>query len=489
VSGPEKLLGRCPALVALLSLLALACCNGGSAQDTASPDPEVEVFKATELLGRPTDHSVTLTMTAAFEISAQVQWGTTSGAYTAETPVMTVPADGRFLAVLEGLMPDTRYFFRVRYRRAGGSDFVERNEGSVHTRRPPGSTFTFTIQADSHLDENSDLELYRRTLDNVSADAPDFHIDLGDTFMCEKHSEPLTATVLTAPDQAAVDARYLYERANFGLVTRSVPLFLVNGNHEGEWGWLADGTTRNIAVWVTLARQQFFLNPEPDGFYRGDSAAEPFVGQRASWYAWEWGDALFVVLDPYWYTKAKSGTDGWALTLGERQYKWLQETLVSSPAAYKFVFIHNLVGGLDGQMRGGIEAAPFFEWGGRDLDGTFAFPQKRPGWSMPIHQLLVQNGVTAVFHGHDHMYARQELDGVVYQEVPQPSAKNFTSGPNLASQYHYASGTILSSSGHMRVTVGPDRVTVEYVRAWLPGQETTQRKNGQVEDTWFLKAK
>jgi hypothetical protein len=401
---------------------------------------------------------------------------------------VTVAANGRFLAVLGGLAPDTRYFYRVRYLRSGETGFTARSEGSFHTRRALGSTFTFTVQSDPHLDENSDLELYRQTLENVSADAPDFHVDLGDTFMCEKHSEALTATSRTAPDQATVDARYLYERANFGLVTHSVPLFLVNGNHEGEWGWLADGTAQNIAVWAALARQQFFLNPVPDGFYSGDQLAEPFIGQRASWYAWQWGNALFVVLDPYWYTKAKSGNDGWALTLGERQYQWLLETLAASRTAYKFVFIHNLVGGLDGQMRGGIEAAPFFEWGGRDLDGAYTFPQKRPGWSMPVHQLLVQNGVTAVFHGHDHLYAKQELDGVLYQEVPQPSAKNFTSGPNLAAEYHYVSGTILSSSGHMRVTVGPERVTVEYVRAWLPGQETAQRKNGQVDDTWIIAA-
>ena len=226
----------------------------------------------------------------------------------------------------------------------------------------------------------------------------------------------------------------------------------------------------------------------PNGFYSGDSAEEPFVGKRASWYAWNWGDALFVVLDPYWYTKTKSSNDGWTYTLGERQYKWLQETLSSSRATFKFVFIHNLVGGLDGQMRGGIEAAPFFEWGGRNPDGTMVFGQKRSGWSMPIHQLLVQHGVTAVFHGHDHLYARQELDGVVYQEVPQPSAKNFSSGPSLATQYHYAVGTILSSSGHIRVTVGPDRVTTRYVRACLPKNETATRKNGQVDDTWSILA-
>ena len=36
--------------------------------------------------------------------------------------------------------------------------------------------------------------------------------------------------------------------------------------------------------------------------------------------------------------------------------------------------------------------------------------------------LLVANKVNIVFHGHDHLFVKQDLDGIVYQEVPQPSA-------------------------------------------------------------------
>jgi PKD repeat protein len=445
-------------------------------------------FIAPELLGRPTDTSITINAVADADLEAYLEYGTAPGNYTKQTPYAFFTGGNPIEVVMNQLQPDTHYFYRVNYRRLGEAEFTHRDGHSFQTQRSPGRTFTFTVQADSHLDENSDLDLYRQTLANVLADAPDFHLDLGDTFMCEKHSDPLTATVRMAPDQVTVDARYAYERTNFGLITHSSPLFLINGNHEGELGWLADGTAQNIAIWATRARQQYFMNPVPDGFYSGDSAEEPFVGKRASWYAWHWGDALFVVLDPYWYTKTKSSKDAWTLTLGERQYEWLRETLSSSPATFKFVFIHNLVGGLDGQMRGGVEAAPFFEWGGHNQDGTMGFDQKRPGWSMPIHQLLVRYGVTAVFHGHDHLYAKQELDGVVYQAVPQPSAKNFSNGPNLAAEYHYAAGTIRSSSGHVRVTVSPDRVIAHYVRAWLPANETAQRKNGQVDDTWSVVA-
>ena len=89
-----------------------------------------------------------------------------------------------------------------------------------------------------------------------------------------------------------------------------------------------------------------------------------------------------------------------------------------------------------------------------------------------------------MFHGHDHLYAKQDLDGIVYQEVPQPSAKNTNNAAMLASAYHYTSGTILASAGHLRVTVTPDKVTSEYVRAWLPTNETATRKNAQIDDTW-----
>ena len=417
-----------------------------------------------------------------------VSYGTVSGALNLQSSAVPLAAGEPAELTLQGLLAATPYFYKVQFAADGASPSAG-PEYTFTTARRPDSTFTFTLQADSHLDENSSLDQYKRTLANVLADKPDFHIDLGDTFMTEKHSDPFTAVVQMAADLLTVKKRYAYERANFGLITHSVPLFLTNGNHEGELGWLLNGTAQNLALWAGQARQQYFANPSPGAFYQGDSVADSFIGPRASWYSWQWGSAQFIVLDPYWNSKAQASKDGWNLTLGDRQYQWLVQTLASSQATFKFVFIHNLVGGLDGQMRGGIEAAPYFEWGGKNLDGTDGFAKNRPGWAQPIHALLVQYGVTAVFHGHDHLYAKQVLDGIVYQEVPQPSAINNSSGSSLAAAYHYNSGTILSSSGHLRVTVSPTAVTAEYVRSWLPKDETTTRKNAQVDDRWTVNRK
>lgn len=447
-------------------------------------------FHGSLVLGSPTATSVKVNVYSGDQSGTfTLQVGTNPGTYDRQTAATPLTSGQPVTVTLDGLTPDTRYVYRLVYQPAMGPGAGPTPEYTFHTARPAGSAFTFTVQADSHLDENADLSVYQCTLGNVRADLPDFHVDLGDTFMCEKHTGPFDPVVKMAPDQATVMARYAYERGNFGLATHSAPLFLVNGNHEGEAGWLRNGTSQNIAIWSTLARQAFYANPTPDAFYGGDTVEEPFVGQRASWYAWRWGDAHFIVLDPFWAT-TQVGSDGWGITLGARQYQWLQQTLASSTAKFKFVFIHNLVGGLVllGNWRGGVEGAPYGEWGGKNYDGTDGFAAHRPGWAMPIHQLLVNYGVTAVFHGHDHLYAKQVLDGIVYQEVPQPSALNSQSGPTLASDYHYTSGTILSSSGHLRVTVRSTGVTAEYVRAWTPAQAKPSQVNGHVDDTWTVAA-
>jgi len=412
-----------------------------------------------------------------------VEYGTQTGVYLQSVGPKTLVAGEPLHIPVTGLNPSTAYVYRVNFQPAGGV-WGTGTESSFHTARLPGNTFSFTVQADSHLDENSSLDQYRNTLGNILADHADFHVDLGDTFMTEKYSQPLTSVVASASNAITVNSRYVYERSNFGRFAHSVPLFLVNGNHDGELGWLNNGTAQVLPIWATQARQHYFQNPTPGSFYSGDTYAEPFVGQRAAWYAWHWGDALFVVLDPYWNSKVQASKDGWNVTLGERQYRWLANTLATSPATYKFVFVHNLVGGLDGQMRGGVEAAPYFEWGGKNLDGAEAFALLRSNWGLPIHQLLVKYKVNAVFHGHDHLYAKQMLDGIIYQAVPQPSALNNTSGPLLSLIYHYASGTIVSSSGHLRVKVTPTEVTSEYVRSWLPADESAQKTNRQVDEVW-----
>ncbi len=196
-----------------------------------------------------------------------------------------------------------------------------------------------------------------------------------------------------------------------------------------------------------------------------------------------------MVLDPYTYTAKKPGADGWGWTLGAGQYQWFARTLAASRARFKFVFSHHMVGGNGSETRGGAAFASLFEWGGRNLDGTWGFDRQRPGWAAPIHQLLVDNKVSAWFHGHDHLYAREELDGVIYQEVPQPSLGRYDT-PNPGGDYGYVGTvgeTIFASSGHLRVMVGSTETRVDYVRSVAPADETASRKNASVVTSYVIR--
>ena len=103
------------------------------------------------------------------------------------------------------------------------------------------------------------------------------------------------------------------------------------------------------------------------------------------------------MLDPYWYTggETRETAENWSWSLGREQYDWLRRTLEASKSPFKFVFIHHLVGGKDAQSRGGIEVAPFFEWGGKDIDGKNTFAQKRPGatHSHEIYCLVLDHSI------------------------------------------------------------------------------------------------
>jgi hypothetical protein len=450
-----------------------ASTRGTSSTAPSGPGPDPD-FPAAPVLGRPTDHSMNVNIVPGEDLTLFAEYGET--AVLSRTTEVSARAGVPVNILISGLEPDTGYAYRLCSGNDSGTAPRCGPEYSFHTQRSPGSSFVFDVQADSHLDEKSSAALYRQTLENELEDKPDFLIDLGDTFMTDKLS--------VKNEQAYLD-QYLSQRSYFDTIGHSVPLFLVLGNHDGEAGYAQDEKSHDIAPSSLRLRKMYFPNPEPDGFYTGNAATGGLTGLREDYYGWEWGDALFVVIDPYWYTMAKPGgrTDGWGWTLGEVQYRWLEETLMKSTAKYRFVFAHQLVGG-DAQGRGGTEYASLYEWGGRNPDGSWGFDIHRPGWGTPIHQLLVENHVTAFFHGHDHFFAMQELDGVIYQEVPQPATLG-SAKADPGAEYGYASGVRMASPGHLRVTVSPESVRIGYIGSGLPGG-TGSVKNGAVIYSYLI---
>lgn len=174
-------------------------------------------------------------------------------------------------------------------------------------------------------------------------------------------------------------------------------------------------------------------------------------------------------------------TDLWSIGIGDTQYAWLKKTLETSKAKYKFVFAHHVLG----TGRGGVEVSTSYEWGGKDPKGSSTFAEMRPNWELPIHDLMVKNGVTIFFQGHDHIFVHQERDGLIYQSMPNPADDTFT----MFNENAYLSGTKAPNSGHVRVTVGPTLGKVEYFLSARPQDESSDRKNMQVAHSYEFKAK
>jgi UDP-2,3-diacylglucosamine pyrophosphatase LpxH len=412
------------------------------------------------IVSRPTDRSVLLSILSYDHLNGYVRYGTNKEDLNKISEKKVFGNDYAVSLELDGLMANSRYYYQFVYSSTTDPSPHFSDIYFFQTARVKEASFSFTIQADSHLDENTDTAIYLQTLKNMASDSADFMNDLGDTWMTDKYRENYKNSI----------QQYKAQRFYLGSLCKSSALFLTLGNHDGENSKKNKGIQNNeMEEWSTRTRNQFYFNPVPNHFYSGNIDKSEDNRSIANYYSWEWGNALFMVLDPFRYTS--DNRNPWDRTLGKTQYDWLEKTLKNSKAKYKFVFIHNLVGGFDqgGIARGGAEAAAYFEWGGKDLNGESQFENKRIGWSKPIHDLLLENHVNMVIHGHDHFFAKQSLGQVCYQLVPQPGGNRYNTNNSII-EYGYKNGTILNAPGYLRVTVNVDGIFVEYVITSIDNQ-------------------
>lgn len=432
------------------------------------------------ILGRPTDTSITASILFDQNVYYYIEYGTVSGAYPLVTTTYTNVSNTPDEIDLVNLVANTKYYYRMVYKLVGSANFNTTPEYSFNTQRLPGSAFTFTLESDEHLyDKKGIREMYQVTLANQAADKPDFMLSLGDIF-----GDDHTPTTTTSADMDALHKDY---RQYLGQICHSVPFFVCLGNHEGENDYyLNQNPPFNIGVWGTQWRKFYYPNPYPNNFYTGNTTSENYgINTPENYYSWTWGDALFVVLDVYRTEISPGATpadpakpQNWDWTLGRTQYNWMRSVLENSTAKHKFVFAHHT----RGQGRGGIATATQFEWGG--IDGNqYKFDQYRPGWGKPIHQVFVDTKVDIFFQGHDHLFAKEELNGVVYQEVPMPSDITYTIG-YTANAGAYPNGNAMNGTGHIRVNVSPSCVKVDYVKAYMPSDATLSHPNGEVAFTY-----
>ena len=434
------------------------------------------------ILGRPTNSSIAISLMSTEAISATIEYGTTGKIFTGKSATLKLTSSTPTVFELKNLKSNTKYYYRVRYKSETAAVSTLSKVYNFQTQRSAGKSFSFSLHGDTHPERAGKMfnsELYYVTMGNVAAQSNDFHILLGDDFSIDPLIGKNQAT------KANVEKIYRTQRDWLGTIGATTPIFLVNGNHEQAAQYLLDGSTTNPAVLAGNARNLFYPLPAPDSFYTGDQVNVPGIGLLRDYYSWNWGDALFITLDPYWHSKnavdnvagvdqaaVNKGADNgktkdlWQVGIGDEQYAWFKKTLENSKAKYIFVFAHHVMG----TGRGAVEVSTDYEWGGRDPKGITTFKDQRPKWELPIF-----------FQGHDHIFVTQTRDGLIYQSMPNPADDTFT----MFNSDAYKTGVKAANSGHVRVQISPQEAKVEYFLA--ARAKDVSRKNMEIAHSYSLK--
>lgn len=421
------------------------------AEDTSS------LFQVSPLLGRPTHSSITMNLVAGDEAviyhlkyGEQGKSGVTSWKQTEDFRI-----DARSIGeiVLDSLRPGSLYEYRLFARSIGGKEFQLVTARSFRTQRKGQSPFSFAIVSDSHLTP-FDRDIYRlEILGQVSASIlsrkPEFLFMLGDNIQTfTSHGGPMT-------EERFGPILYMLLRKGLEDLPSSVPVFLANGNWEGENGW----HPAREKEWARKARMAFFPNPGEKTYPEGGSKDEDYYG-------FVWGDVLCLVLNVTGYTpkghvlNSRIGEkDDW--TLGDRQRAWLFQQLSGSTARWKLLFIHHTVGGNAGDDmntrygRGGGRAASV-------------------GEQALIHKWMQQYGVQVLFYGHDHVFTDMTVDGIHYTCVGSAGA------PWKFTREETGYERSWTPSGYTWVEVGEDSMHVSFIK---PGKGAIE---GEIMHTYTI---
>jgi len=346
---------------------------------------------------------------------------------------------GEFLNwAVEGLTAGSSYEYRVISSVPGG-DPSPVARGRFTTQRTGEVSYSAVLFADPHTgafaEGTGPVEVLDEVIRNVRRDRPDFVIGLGDNV-----AWPTSRNQPQQDDVGATRAYTMYRR-HLAPLSMSCPHFGLIGNWEGESGKL----TQESAALVAAVRRRFTPNPNDLTYPQGGSTNEDY-------YAFEWGPALFVILNVQSYT-APSGdqpsprddvtvVEDW--TLGPTQFSWMEETLSQSDHPFKFVCIHHAVGG-----NAATEQETLYGRGGPKAAGV--------GEQKLLHEAMQEFGVQVFFYGHDHVFVDEVVDGVHYA-LPGSCGAPWRFGSETTGYGRY-----WSDAGHGRLTVRPEQVTVEFV--------------------------
>ncbi len=122
----------------------------GKGRERPFPPPKQAWSVATIILGCPSDRKINLSITTVDDLEGYIEYGKDAAPFSEKSETRKFTGGSPVLVSVDGLVKDTAYNYRFRYRTAGESDFKSGPDCHFHTQRAPGSSFTFEIQGDSH---------------------------------------------------------------------------------------------------------------------------------------------------------------------------------------------------------------------------------------------------------------------------------------------------------------------------------------------------
>lgn len=316
--------------------------------------------------------------------------------------------------------------------------------GRAVTQREPGESYEFALITDSHIEPRDvgpgDLSAltYAESVllqvdANVAEQDPDFLFNLGD--MLDFHDYGFNDP---PPSGEPTRLAYLNYRRLLDQSLGRMAHFPVIGNWDGENG---NYTDEQIA-YSQAERLLYLPAPEPDTYPQGGNDAEDY-------YAFTWGDALYVVLNVMTYTPTAhllstypGVADDW--TLGQEQLSWLETTLSEATSKWRFLLIHHTVGGAAADE---INAAYGRGGGLAAMVGEQAL----------VHQMMLDHGVQIFFYGHDHVFTDIIVDDIHYALPGSAGAPWKFEGDETGYSTYW------TDSGHGLVSVSPESVDVDFV--------------------------
>ncbi len=426
-----------------LSAALAASVRSLSAADLATTAVATQPLFLPPLLARPTETSIRISaLNGDREAEAAVELRREGEKEWQRRPLSSkVPARQLLDWDLKDLSPATKYDYRVLLKQGAEEGFRETAAGSFRTQRKGPATYTAVLITDSHCGyfppNSKPVRTLDRVVQNASRTKGEFILDLGDNTAWGGSREYPQKN-----PNGAVSAYARYRR-QIGPLTLNAPYFSLIGNWCGESGKFPE---ENIEIAASVRRA---LMPGPNHLTYPQGGSE-----REDYYAFSWGDVLYVILNIQTYSKPSNPAAFPTLmadvnkitewTLGEKQMAWFEATLKKATERFRFVCMHHPAAGNAGDTlntlygRGGARA-----W--------------NLGEQAKIHNLMKKHQVQIFFYGHDHVFVDDVVDGIHYTLPGSCGAPwHFTKEETGYERFW-------PESGHAQLDVTPEKATVSFI--------------------------